>query len=135
MVSVKYRDEKSVCGHSLSVLKSAVQKYIRPGNVEKVEWCVGQLSSFILAPEENSRVQSVFTNILHRLMIITLEDCDSLNVNVGKQTLFNFVDQFICQIKINVKEKNLDSLFNNMAIFSVMLANSPKSRDAFADKS
>ncbi len=72
-VCARYRAERSANGVSLTVLKSALQKYIRRGLVDKALWCAGELVSFREAPEKDGRGR-VQTNFRHRLMIITLED-------------------------------------------------------------
>ena len=72
-LSVKYRSETSTHGIPLSVLKSALQKYIRRGNVQMADYVAGQLLSFISA--DDARKWGILTNFVHRLMIIFLEDC------------------------------------------------------------
>lgn len=69
MVAI-YRKEKSLHGHSLDVLKSGLQKYIRRGNIEGAMYCLGELDSFSDC-EGGERIR---TNMMHRLMIIFMED-------------------------------------------------------------
>jgi hypothetical protein len=68
-IITKYRQE-SVDGIHLSVLKSALQKYIRRGESDKALWIASRLDSFADV-EGGERIR---TNFIHRLMIIYLED-------------------------------------------------------------
>lgn len=65
-----YRKEKSFHGHSLDVLKSGLQKYIRRGETEKAMYCLAELDLF----SECSGGERIRTNMIHRLMIIFMED-------------------------------------------------------------
>lgn len=72
-VAVGFRHEKSLNGHSLTVLKSALQKYIRRGLTDKAIWVAGELLTFDLSDDERNK-KRIVTNIRHRLQIIFLED-------------------------------------------------------------
>ena len=72
-IVARFRAERSMHGFKLSVLKSALQKYIRRGNNGKAMWCARELFFFRYAPEPDGR-KRIQTNFRHRLMIITLED-------------------------------------------------------------
>lgn len=74
MSCATFRNERSASGVSLSVLKSALQKYIRRGETAKAVWVVKELLSFSNAPEGASSIQRIFTNFKHRMMVIFLED-------------------------------------------------------------
>ena len=74
-----YRIEKSKSGLSLSLLKSAIQKYVRRSETEKALQVASELWSFKNATGGERDVKRVMTNIRHRLMIITLEDCMSVD--------------------------------------------------------
>jgi hypothetical protein len=65
-----YRNEISLHGHSLDVLKSGLQKYIRRGNIKGAMYCLGELDLFSRC-EGGERIR---TNMIHRLMIIYMED-------------------------------------------------------------
>lgn len=65
-----YRKEKSLHGHPLDVLKSGLQKYIRRGNVKGAMYCLGELDLF----SECEGGERIRTNMIHRLMIIYMED-------------------------------------------------------------
>jgi len=82
-----FRQERSLHGVGLSVLKSGLQKYIRRGEVDKALWCAGELLSFRDAPEETGR-KRIETNFRHRLMIIFLED-------VGDVGMWSWVDEMV----------------------------------------
>ena len=78
----KFRCEKSAGGHSLSVLKSALQKYVRRGEEVLALQAVREFHSFsAAAPVEGQTddgaardVQRIRTNYLNRLLVIALED-------------------------------------------------------------
>lgn len=96
MASVKFRSERSAAGEKLDVLKSALQKYVRRGEGEKADWCMGQLLSFVGAPEGMPRVGAVLRNVAHRLMIIALEDAGNCpwvleEVDAGTRALLHYV--------------------------------------------
>ncbi len=65
-----YRKEKSFHGHSIDVLKSGLQKYVRRGNVEAAMYCLGELDLF----SECEGGERIRTNMIHRLMTIYMED-------------------------------------------------------------
>jgi hypothetical protein len=90
---VNFRTARSPRGHALDVLKSGLQKYIRRGDCTKALFCAGEIhiiASSALDTETKvrlARAKSVFTNLIHRLMIIFLEDCGpGAFVRVGKMT-------------------------------------------------
>lgn len=78
-VSTTFRKEKSLNGHGLSVLKSALQKYIRRGNVDMATWSIGELVTFSLGENEKD-VRRIMTNVRHRLQVILLEDVGDLGL-------------------------------------------------------
>lgn len=65
-----YRNERSERGYNLSELLSGLQKYIRRGREEEALRCAQELHGFSFA-EGGGRI---YTNFLHRLQIIFLED-------------------------------------------------------------
>lgn len=77
-----YRNEKSVNGYSLDVLKSALQKYIRRGETIKALYVAGELDMFADAGHSGERIR---TNFIHRLMIIFLEDISLANYGLWKK--------------------------------------------------
>ncbi len=84
VVSAKYRSEQSVGGHSLSVLKSALQKYIRRGEEVLALQTAREFHSFAGAPPvEADQVKRIRTNYVHRLMVIVLEDVSDLVLIAG----------------------------------------------------
>jgi hypothetical protein len=70
-VITKFRNERSINGHTLDVLKSGLQKYMRRSDEQGSLYCAYQLDSFHLAGKDGDRIR---TNFIHRLMIIFLED-------------------------------------------------------------
>jgi hypothetical protein len=69
-ISVTYRNEISWNGYPLDILKSGLQKSIRRCNVEDAVYYATELDLFSLV-DGGERVR---TNMIHRLMIIFLED-------------------------------------------------------------
>ena len=67
---VDYRNERSHNGYRLDELKSGLQKYIRRCETYKAVWCAIELDMFAMV----SGGERVRTNLIHRLMIIFLED-------------------------------------------------------------
>lgn len=86
-ISVKYRNEKTYNGYTLDVMKSAVQKYIRRNIPLKAIYCGIDLDLFSFLKEG----EKIRTNLIHRLMIIYLEDVS----NVG---LWNYLDKSIFKL-------------------------------------
>jgi hypothetical protein len=93
-IVVKYRQE-SVDGIHLTTLKSALQKYIRRGNLDKALWTASRLDSFADV-EGGERIR---TNFLHRLMIIFLEDIGFVGLEHWKQ-----LDTLLYQICIRQRK-------------------------------
>jgi hypothetical protein len=76
-ICVKYRSESSRGGFSLDELKSGLQKYIRRGMLNEAAYCLNEFLSFrdIHNYSEHERdVKRIFTNLYHRLLIISMED-------------------------------------------------------------
>lgn len=70
-----FRKEISLRGYSLCVLKSALQKYIRRGDFEKAKFALAELDLFSLSPDARPQdIKRIRTNMIHRLMIIYIED-------------------------------------------------------------
>lgn len=68
-ICTKFRNE-TIDGIGVDILKSALQKYIRRGNVQMALWVACRLDLFCYV-EGGKRI---WTNFIHRLMIIFLED-------------------------------------------------------------
>ena len=95
-MSTVYRSIASINGHSLDELKSgmqlddrqwrssaaaqALQKYIRRGEEQKALLCMAEMDLFAHAQGG----ETVRTNMLHRLMIIYLEDVGPADVSMWK---------------------------------------------------
>ena len=91
-IKTTFRNEKSIGGHSLDVLKSGLQKYVRRSHNIGSLYCSYQLDTFYLAGKEGERIR---TNFFHRLMIIFLED-----ISIGGYRYWAEID------------KNINMLFN-----------------------
>lgn len=70
----KYRGELTVGGFTLDIVKSGFQKSIRRSLPDKAARYVTEMASVSMAEDHPERIKAVQTNLLHRLMIIYLED-------------------------------------------------------------
>jgi len=71
-MKVAYRQDLSVNGIRLDVLKSGIQKYIRRNVFVKGMWCAVELDLFTYSTDKRAR--GIRTNFIHRLMINYLEE-------------------------------------------------------------
>jgi hypothetical protein len=76
-MSTKYRDTKTLNGYSFDVAKSALQKYIRRGCIEKSLYLAAEMDMFRWAG-----AKSQLTNFYNRIRVITLEDVGLANPHV-----------------------------------------------------
>lgn len=126
-ISVKYRNESSYNNYNVSDLKSALQKYIRRAETDKALFCAWELYLFKLV-EGGKRI---YTNFLHRLMIITLEDICDVNTFLKVHNLFELL------LKDNNKKKDENTktlernieIENNIYAIVKILCESVKSRE------
>lgn len=86
-----FRQERSYMGIKLSVLKSGLQKAIRRGDVDLALSCGLELWSFKDAPGKPLDRKRIRTNILHRLMIIFLEDVGQAKYWVEADAMYHAV--------------------------------------------
>lgn len=84
--SARFRQEVSFRGCKLPELKSGLQKGIRRNNLQLALMCGLELWSFGTAPGRSMDKKRLRTNLLHRLMIIFLED-------VGQEQYWTQVDE------------------------------------------
>lgn len=122
MISVKYRSERSQHNFSLDVLKSALQKYIRRGNVKMACYALSECLSFRKMLSTHAKdVKRINTNIFHRLQIIALED-------VGP-TVLPFLETHAKRIDpCKDVEANIEETLHSCAMFINGLCSLPKSR-------
>lgn len=73
-----YRQEKTFNGYPIDIIKSALQKYIRRGAYGKAIYAGIELDLFAYCPDK--RAEGLRTNMIHRLMIIFLEDVCNPNL-------------------------------------------------------
>lgn len=106
-----YRAEKSISGHSLDVLKSGLQKYIRRGEEEKALYCARELDLFAEA-EGGERIRS---NMIHRFMIIYLED-----IGLGDIGLWDVVHKYINILLTERTKSNRNRLYEINAINNIV---------------
>ncbi len=78
----KFRNERSLHGHRLDLLKSALQKYIRRGKEEKALYVASQIDMFANMGKPGERIR---TNFIHRLQIIFLEDVGGGNLELWEK--------------------------------------------------
>lgn len=109
-ISAKYRNEKSLNGYSLDVLKSALQKYIRRGLVDKAIYSGNELS-FFECVDGGGRI---YTNYIHRLMIIMLED-----IGLSLYNKYNDIDEMFMMLtkdKKSISKKKRLYIENSLII-------------------
>ena len=87
---------KTFFNHKILNLTSAMQKYIRRGEEEKAIRCVLELSEFYVYDKKG---QSILTNLMNRLRIISCEEFSNNNL-----FLIKFVDN-----KLNIFKDNIYS--------------------------
>ncbi len=78
-----YRSERTWNGWALDVAKSGMQKYIRRGNLAKSLYFMFELDLFAFL--DDSRAEGIRTNMIHRLMIIYMEDIGIANADIWPQ--------------------------------------------------
>lgn len=93
-ISVIYRQEISASGNKLDELKSGLQKSIRRNIPENAARCGAELYCFVYKKQG----KRIFTNLIHRLMIIYLED-----IGLAGVSIWDFMDKFIDQILYSVR--------------------------------
>lgn len=96
-IVTKYRVE-SIQNIHVSVLKSAIQKYIRRSIFDKALWSASRLDLFYYGDD---RAEGIRTNFIHRLMIIFLEDVGFCGIQYWKQLDFLLMDICIKNRKNN----------------------------------
>jgi hypothetical protein len=116
-ISVKFRSERSLHGHSLSALKSALQKAVRRGEIQEAGRLARELTTFEDAAGAADRdKQRVRTNFLNRLMVVFLEDVGDAAVAADFVAAWNRLDHAS------------ESYPDDVARFARALAGHPKSR-------
>jgi len=95
----KFRSETTYDGYTMSVVKSAIQKYIRRGNEEKAVLCARGIDRFA----EMEGGERLRTNLFHRLQIIYLED-----IGHGNPLVFPFLNTWIKNVMRERKNPNRD---------------------------
>lgn len=85
-------------GIEIDICKSGIQKYIRRGNFEKAIWCAFELDlmheMYERVPEKATGLKALSTNIIHRLLIISIED-----IGIGNPALPLLVDSLVKMYK------------------------------------
>jgi len=118
-INTKYRSEKSYNGFSLDILKSALQKYIRRGILNKALYFAIEICLFIFTLD-NSNQKRIITNFVHRLQIIFLED-----VGLGCYNKWDNIDKLF-DVLLNTKNKKRDLnlfIFNYINLVVTMTLN------------
>lgn len=82
-ISTKFRNEKSFNDIDVSVLKSALQKYIRRADLDKALYCLIELDLFSLLPDDK-RAKGLRTNLVNRMVCIMSEDIGIANLELPK---------------------------------------------------
>jgi hypothetical protein len=142
-IGLDYRQEFSINGYSLDILKSAVQKYIRRGEAERAIYFCNELLLFRYFTIKNFNYEEnkgyyryskgILTNTIHRLLVTLLEDISILNgydfyVMVYKKfkiilSIIEMIDDDYSNINFYMK-----LLIRHTLEYIVMLCKSRKSR-------
>jgi hypothetical protein len=78
-----YRKETTQNKYPVSTMKSALQKYIRRANIPKALYSLYELDLFgFHYPSEGKNGQGIHTNMIHRLMITSLEDVGPNHIGI-----------------------------------------------------
>ena len=93
------------CGEDFDAMKSALQKYIRRGNVDKALQCLYEMDCFNYIDEKTAKAN--VTNLLHRLQIIFLED-----IGVAGLSLLPSLQQCFKIIYDNREKRNKLTMFS-----------------------
>nr|WRK65199.1 glycosyl transferase [Marseillevirus futianmevirus] len=76
-----YRNAKTLHGLDVDIAKSGVQKYVRRNMLEKALWCAFELDFFAEATDRQAG-EGIRANLLHRLMVIFLEEISVCNLTL-----------------------------------------------------
>ncbi|AHA46022.1 putative glycosyltransferase [Insectomime virus] len=99
-----YRQVKSLNGVDDCILKSGIQKYVRRNKRDKALWCMVELDFFAEAIDEKAG-EAIRSNMLHRLMVIFLEEISVCNLLLWLLLAEKFQILFSCK----EQRKNLDA--------------------------
>lgn len=94
-IQTNYRNERSERGYNLSELISGLQKYIRRGMEDQALKCVQELYGFSWVEGG----QRIWTNAIHRLQLIFLED-----IGLGNLGLWSYMVDWIDFLKSERKK-------------------------------
>nr|WNL49799.1 glycosyl transferase [Marseillevirus sp.] len=103
-----YRNAKTLHGLDVDIAKSGVQKYIRRNNPDKALWCMVELDLFAYATDKQAG-EAIRANLLHRLMVIFLEEISVCNLSLWLLLAEKFSLLFSCREKRKKKEPGTTS--------------------------
>lgn len=98
-----YHQVKSLNGVDDCILKSGVQKYTRRNKWKKALWCMVELDMFANATDEKAG-EAIRSNMIHRLMVIFLEEISVCNLSLWPLLFERFETVFSCR----EQRKNLE---------------------------
>ncbi|AIT54866.1 conserved putative glycosyltransferase [Melbournevirus] len=98
-----YRNAKTLHGLDVDIAKSGVQKYVRRNILEKALWCVFELDLFAEATDKQAG-EGIRANLLHRLMVIFLEEISVCNLSLWLLLAGKFQILFSAREKRKEKE-------------------------------
>ncbi|AMQ10838.1 putative glycosyltransferase [Brazilian marseillevirus] len=98
-----YRQVKSLNDVDDCILKSGVQKYVRRNKRDKALWCMVELDFFADATDERAG-EAIRSNMLHRLMVIFLEEISVCNILLW----FHLAERFSTLFSCKEQRKSLD---------------------------
>jgi hypothetical protein len=112
LLDTTFRNERSYSGHSFDVLKSGLQKYIRRSNFEKALYCASQLHMFKMVKSG----QRLYTNFIHRLMVIYLEDIGICGIKYWSEINENINILLKNKTKVGIFKEEIDAIYNTIKL-------------------
>ena len=122
-IITSYRTESSISGYRWDVVKSALQKYIRRGNVDMALKMTMEMYCFSFVKDG----KRIMTNGLHRLQIIFLEDIGCGNLNLWNK-MIDWFDILYRERKKNEEDRNRELEISTLTRIVVNLCRSRKIR-------
>ena len=134
-ICTEYRRERTAHGHPFDEIKSAIQKSVRRSMVDDAVWFYLEAETFgekQLGSSESFRGEPLRTNLLHRLMVIYLEDIGPAN-----PALWSVIDESLFKLfELREQRGNDETIFHRCRLEEIslgvrivqLMASSPHSR-------
>ena len=98
MATYNFRQSRTYSGYDFTIIKSALQKYIRRGNMDMALYMIREIIPLGLIDNKTA-----YTNILHRLQVIFLED-----IGIGNLHYLPKIHEWMEQIYSSYKSDKRD---------------------------